>query len=535
MMARADQATSKPAEFDTELAHFTPRQRDALKALDSGRIKFLLYGGALGGGKSFFLRWYGVRRLLALFQMWGIRGAVGMLACEDYPSLKDRQLTKIGQEFEPWLGKLHEDHKLYGRCFVLNDKWGSGVLCFRNLDDPSKYASAEFAFILVDELTKNDLDVFTFLRTRLRWPGLPDVECQFVAGSNPGSVGHAWVKQLWMDRNFPREFWDGGTDYRPMFKYIRSKAMDNPYLDSNYWAILDTLPPTLRKAFRDGNWDIFAGQAFPHITRESHMVPDMPIPDAAPLYMTYDWGFGKPFSIGWWWLDADGRAYRFMAWYGWNGEPDHGIAMADSDIRKGIVSREKDAGIWGKRITRIAGPDCFAKRPDTRGGGYGPPTAEIFAQGGDPVHLIPGDADRITKIRQFREWTKVYDDRRPMMVCYQSCADHFFRTLCALPIDEAHPEDVDTKAEDHLYDEICFLCLARPLSYHIPPERMAPHAVRIDALEKGLGNPYQEWERMEWETQRDGGGDPYRPRFTSDVDRADRILRGIVEEQDELW
>lgn len=481
-MAHED-TKGKDVEFDNGLAHFTPRQKEALRALDSSLVKFLLYGGALGGGKSYFLRWYGIRRLMFLTQEFGCYGAVGMLACEDYPSLKDRQLSKIGVEFPLWLGKLHEDHKLHGRCFILNQKWGGGILCFRNLDDPSKYASAEFAFILVDELTKNTLDVFTFLRTRLRWPGIPDIDCQFVAGSNPGSIGHGWVKQLWMDRNFPEEFWKGGTDYRPMFEYIPSKANDNPYLPAEYWQMLDTLPPNLKKAFRDGNWDTFVGQAFPHITRETHIVPDMPIPKDAPLYMTYDWGFGKPFSIGWWWLDNDGRAYRFMAWYGWNGEPDHGLAMADSDVHAGIVQREKDRGIWGRPIIRLAGPDCFAKRPDTRGGGYGPPTAEIFRQGSDPIFLTPGDADRIVKIRQFREWTKVYDDRRPMMVCYESCSDHFLRTLTALPTDVNKPEDVDTKAEDHLFDEICFLCLARPVSMTNPSARKTLIDARIDLIE----------------------------------------------------
>jgi len=163
---------------------------EAIRHLDSGKIKFLLYGGALGGGKSYFLRWYGVRRLMVLFMHFGIKQAVGMLACEDYPSLKDRQLSKISREFPAWMGKMHQDHRDYGRCFILHEKWGGGVLCFRNLDDPSKYASAEFAFILVDELTKNPYDVFTFLRTRLRWKGLTDVECQLIGATNPGSVGH---------------------------------------------------------------------------------------------------------------------------------------------------------------------------------------------------------------------------------------------------------------------------------------------------------------------------------------------------------
>jgi phage terminase large subunit len=162
-----------------------------------------------------------------------------MLACENYPALQDRQLSKIGTEFPPWLGKLYESHKLYGRCFILV-QWGGGVICFRNLDDPSKYASSEFAFILVDELTKNSKIVFTFLRTRLRWPGLPDVECQFVGATNPGSVGHGWVKALWMDKIFGEE-WISLSITGPRLPMCRSTAKDNKFLGADYWAVLGHL------------------------------------------------------------------------------------------------------------------------------------------------------------------------------------------------------------------------------------------------------------------------------------------------------
>lgn len=174
-------------DFDKEIAKFHGRQKDAIAALKDH--KFVLYGGALGGGKSYLLRWYCIRRLMELAG-YGFKNVTAMLACEDYPSLKDRQLSKIGIEFPQYLGKMHSDHKLHGRCFILEPEYGGGILCFRNLDDPSKYASAEFALICVDELTKNDLDVFTFLRTRLRWPKLPDPEAKFLAGTNPGGIGH---------------------------------------------------------------------------------------------------------------------------------------------------------------------------------------------------------------------------------------------------------------------------------------------------------------------------------------------------------
>src|SRR5574343_367589 len=103
----------RKVDFETDLAKFTPRQMEAIDHLDSGQTKFLLYGGALGGGKSYFLRWYGLRRLMDLAGQ-GYPAPVGMLACEDYPSLKDRQLSKIPREFPESLGQVHGDHKEFG-------------------------------------------------------------------------------------------------------------------------------------------------------------------------------------------------------------------------------------------------------------------------------------------------------------------------------------------------------------------------------------------------------------------------------------
>lgn len=451
---------SKKPDFDSEIAHFTPRQMSAIKELDSGKVKFLLYGGALGGGKSYFLRWYAVRRLMVLWQVFGIKNAVGMLACEDYPSLKDRQIQKILIEFPAWLGKMHDDHKAYGRCFILAPKWGGGVICFRNLDDPSKYASSEWAFILVDELTKNKFEIFDFLRTRLRVPGLPDIECQFVGGTNPGSVGHGWVKQFWMDKVFPDE-WIKPTDYRPQFAYVPSKADDNPHITAEYWAVLGTLPEQLRKAFRDGDWNIFIGQAFPQFSREKHVKKVINIPDYAQIYMTFDWGFGAPFSIGWWWVDTEGRVWRFAEWYGWSGQPNQGLRLDDSAIADGIIQREKELQIVGRNIIRLSGPDCFNKKPNYQGGGQGPSTADVFA--GKGLFLSPGDPSRELKIRQFRERLSVREGELPMMVVAPEC-EQFIRIIPNIVMDPRHIEDIDTSGEDHIYDEACHICMARPLA-----------------------------------------------------------------------
>lgn len=467
----------KQLDFDKDIAHFTERQMEAAGVVDSRLSKYILYGGCLGGGKSYFLRWILVRLLMSWFFEKGLTWVQVMLACEDYPSLKDRQLTKIAREFPQWLGKAYSDHKDYGRCYILSAEYGNGVICFRNLDDASKYQSAEFAAIAIDELTKNGYQVFTDLRMRLRWSGLTDDECLFFGGTNPGGVGHGFVKALWIDKIYPVEFREP-MDFTGKFAFIPSKAEDNPYLDESYWMMLNTLPVHQRAAFRDGSWDTFVGQAFQEWSRVHHVVKKTPVPEGAPLFMTFDWGFGAPFSIGWWWLDADGRFYRFSEWYGWNGTPNQGLRLSDSEIANGIIKREQSMGlndvvntdgvvVYNPNIIRLCDPTCFNSKPDYKGGGQGVSTAEEFRRAG--LVLRPGDPKRTLKFRQFHQRLMVpTDDKgaitgRPMMQVYENCI-HFIRTIPDMVVNPNNPEDIDTDTEDHCYDEAALLCMARPLA-----------------------------------------------------------------------
>ena len=448
--------------YDTDIANFTPKQQSAIDLLKSGTIKYLLYGGAMGGGKSRFLRWAIPRHLIKMAGK-GVEKPVAMLACEDYPSLADRQIQKVVSEFPPYLGQHYADHKLYKNSFILSEEYGGGVMVFRNLDDPSKYMSAEFCLIAIDELTKNTYEKFMDLMTRLRWPGLTDIECPFLAGTNPGGIGHGWVKQLWVNKQFPVE-WTRPVDKRPWFGFVQSLADDNPYLDASYWDSLEAQPEAKRRAYRYGDWDIFVGQAFPELTRRTHeyrSVSNTP-PAEAWLGMSFDWGFGKPFSANWFYTDADGRLFMFAEWYGCIGVPDEGLRMPDTDILDGIINREKEMGIWGRPIFRKGHHECFQKKPNYRGGGQGPSTAEVFREKG--VVLTPSDPSRELKIRQFRERLKIpTDGTMPMLMVADQC-NHFFRTLGALVMDENNVEDVDTKGEDHAYDSVAMMCMARPLA-----------------------------------------------------------------------
>lgn len=178
-----------------KLANFQPKQLEAWLTLLKPETKYELYGGAAAGGKSYFLRWAALGLALYFWQKYHIKGIPIGLFSEDYPTLKDRQISRIKKEFPRWMGELKESRD-EGYLFQIRNELGGGMILLRNLDDPSKYASTEFAGEFVEELTKNPRDTFDDLRFRLRYPGIPEVK--FAGATNPGSVGHGWVKSLWV-------------------------------------------------------------------------------------------------------------------------------------------------------------------------------------------------------------------------------------------------------------------------------------------------------------------------------------------------
>lgn len=222
----------------SELCGFTDKQWAATEAADAH--KYTLFGGARGPGKSYWLRWYCVRFLLRAAGM-GLRNVRVMLACEDYPSLYERQISKIEVEFPAWLGRYHISRNEYR----LAPEFGSGVIALRNLDDAAKYMSAEFALMAVDEVAKNREKVFHILRGSLRWPGIP--QTKFVSASNPASN---WVRSFWIEHALPKEL----QGQQEQFVFVAALPDDNPNLTQEYWSELDSIPGSLGRAWRHGDW-----------------------------------------------------------------------------------------------------------------------------------------------------------------------------------------------------------------------------------------------------------------------------------------
>lgn len=274
---------------------------------------FVLYGGAMGGGKSYFLRMWCIRECIRLYAKYKIKGIRIGLFSKDYPTLRDRQIRCMKLEIPAYIGKV-SDSMAEGLCLQLTPQFGSGVIVLRNLDQPEKYNSAEFAGIAVEELTENPESIFHELRKRLRASGIAQSDMHFVAAANPGGIGHVWVKKLWIDRDFPTELSHLAQD----FSYVAAKAQDNPHLDRAYYEMLLSLPEEMRKAYAEGSWDIFAGQYFKEWRNDVHVIEPFEIPWHWKIQRSSDWGEGAPCAHLWTATSPEGKHYVIGEVYGKN-------------------------------------------------------------------------------------------------------------------------------------------------------------------------------------------------------------------------
>ena len=420
----------------SELTNFTDKQKLARKAIR--KFKYFLYGGAMGGGKSYWLRWQLLELLIWWFKKFGRENVTVALFCEDYPALKDRHLSKIKFEFPNWLGKYNaSDHN-----FVLAPEYGGGTVAFRNLDDASKYQSAEFAAVGVDELTKNEYETFLFLRTRMRWPGIDDVK--FLAASNPGDVGHGWVKKIFLDKQFE----DGETE-QEQFSYLPATAYDNPHLSKMYFNQLTSLPEKLRKAFLEGNWDIFAGQVFTEWSRTHHILKAAPIIEKAwNKFFCVDWGYTNPCAVYWCAVNNDGKVIVYRELYV--------TGKTAREIAYDIWNKSKDEDIsYG-----VGDPSIWSKT-----GHEGKSIAEEIMDAWQTLNWFPsffgGDNERINGLHQVHSYLELDAQGVPFLLVSPTCVN-LIRTLPNLVYDEHKTEDVDTDTEDHAYDAIRYGLMSRP-------------------------------------------------------------------------
>lgn len=463
-----------------------PKQREAFET----EATEVLYGGAAGGGKSHLMR-----RAAITWCRW-IPGLQVYLFRREFDDLYKNHMESTGG-FPTMLHSAIEAGEvriIWSRNQIRFSNGSVIHLCHCQYEkDVLGYQGAEIHVLMIDELTQWTRKMYTYLRSRVRLGGLripgwlrgrfPRILC----GANPGGLGHNWVKAMFVDFAADGVITrcakkDGGM----LRQFIRALLEDNPTMarnDPDYEDRLEGLgDPSLVRAMRRGDWDIVAGGFFDDLwRRERHVIAPFVVPYTWRVTRSLDWGSAKPFSVGWW-AEADGsrvevtpgvfRTFprgsllRIAEWYGCAEEPNVGLRLPSSEVAKGIRAREAVMQCRGPRgellpLKITPGPADSAiydvddeasqsvattmakhgvtwveadKRPGSRKNGW-ERLRELFKAAAQPVPEEPG------------------------LWVFNTCT-HFIRCVPVLPRDPQKPEDVDTKAEDHIGDETRYRVLA---------------------------------------------------------------------------
>lgn len=433
-----------PELIFTQLANFQPKQKEAWYTLLSPQTKYLLYGGSMGPGKSYTLRWSAVGFAMYIYGKYGIKDLPVGLFSQDYPTLRDRQISKISMEFPEWLGKIVDTSK-WGLAFNLTPEFGSGHIMLRNLDDPSKYKSTEFAGEFVEELTENDEEKFRLLKTRLRYPQLEEVK--FMGASNPGGIGHGYCKRDFVDH----AALDGE---RERYAYVHATVYDNKYQAATYIKQLESLPDKEKKMYLYGSWDVFEGQFFSEWTPQVHVCnPFIPNPQGL-IVGGMDWGrTSKPSHLTAFYFGLDLVDKVFWEDTSWDRTRTFlevaGKDKSPKEWSDEIKSTLKEFNLTLDNISNVhADTAMFHPKED---GSIS--IAEQFAEADSRWRsiLLKSNKDRIGGWEILHKWLRIAPDGMPYWQVGRNCV-HTIRTIPELVHDDNRGEDVDTEGEDHPAD-----------------------------------------------------------------------------------
>ena len=446
----------------------TPKQ----KIFHASPANEILFGGAAGGGKT-----KGII-MDALFRTAKYPGTTAVIFRRTYRELIDTDIKEALESYPPEVGKYIAGN------FEFRLANGSKIL-FRHCEtvaDKNKYRGIEIQFLYFDELTSFEQEIYDFLKTRLRAKKSLGVTPIVRSASNPGDIGHGWVKKMFVDAGPYMEIQEQEIYSEALHKskkirtqYIPSLATENPYITDDYIFELEQKPEALRRALLNGDWDSFEGQVFKEFVNDkehyedkrwTHVIEPFDIPLDWPRYFSFDWGYSDPFSCQWWAMDYEGRAYLYKEWYGCvPKKPDTGIEITPQEIMEGILERERDEeSKHNLRVIRVADRGIFDR---SHGESIADKMAPGFLGRRKGIVFDPADNTRLAGKMEVHERLRFDENGRPMMYVFSNCED-WIRTVPNLPYNQKAKgdrkrEDVDTEAEDHEYDATRYFFMEHPL------------------------------------------------------------------------
>ena len=316
-----------------------------------------------------------------------------------------------------------------------------------NEKDIYKYQSAEYDVIRFDELTHFPETMYIYLLSRIR--GANSYPKMAKSSTNPGGVGHSWVKERFIDVGEPNVMHQVGETKRI---FIPSKVQDNKFLlasDPDYLKRLKNLSEKDQKILLHGEWDIYDGQYFSEFKREIHVVEPMQIPSHWKRYISMDYGLDM-LAVLWYARDTEGNAYVYKEIH----EPNLIISEAAKKIKQ-INNGDKYEYIYAPR-------DLWNRRQET-----GKSVADIFYENG--LQLTKTSVDRVDGWLATKEWLKAVDTRNletgepvktSRLKIFRNC-NNLIKNLPQVQIDEKNPSDVATEPHEptHICDALRYFCV----------------------------------------------------------------------------
>ncbi len=401
-----------------------PRQAEFFSA----REKYIAYGGARGGGKSWALR----RKLILMCLKYpGLRA---LLVRRTYFELRENHIRILLSELAGLA--VYTDTR---KCFEFVN---GSVLKLGYCDaeeDVLQYQGIEYDVIAIDEATQLTEYQFQTLKACLR--GANDFPKRMYLTCNPGGVGHAWVKRLFIDRDYRKG--ERACDFR----FIQALVYDNEILlksNPDYLDQLESLPAELRNSWLCGEWGAFSGQYFPEFDADVH-VKDSPVSgDAAIRYCAIDYGLDMLAAM-FVAVYSDGTAYVYDEVYR--------SGLIVSDAARAILDKAKGVTVF------IAPSDLWSRQKDS-----GKSIAELFGENG--VWLTEVRSERVDGWMCLKEWLKVEtneDGTRAAKLTVNRSCKNIIRCLPLLMHDRDNPQDAATRPHEitHAPDALRYFAVYR--------------------------------------------------------------------------
>lgn len=352
---------------------------------DDGQCR--LYGGAAGGGKTEAILWE-IFALCTDMRWKGLRGAVFRKTIPDI----EKYFIQRAQDVFPQNLYTYNKQKR-----IMTFKCTGSMVEFNYCEseaDLTAYQGAQWDFLAIDEFTQHSEYVFKYLFARLRTKKV-GWQVKFFGGSNPGGVGHAWVKRIWIDNDLM------DIEKKFTWSFIPATLDDNPkMLEANphYEDQLMMLPDEqIRRAWRFGDWNIFAGQFFTEIRPEIHGFEPFEISRHWAKFISIDYGYDHLCAVYWYAVDEDGEVWIYKEYVCRN--------KTYEEVAKKICDLTGDS----EKIDYIvADPSIWAKKGSGDGLSGAEEMQNVFDLEDREMTLVQADNNRIIGWGIMREWLKTY-------------------------------------------------------------------------------------------------------------------------------